>query len=272
MRISRAGVTDMLELYHWEPNGSWLKPLIALHEKGLAFRSRYVDVLALEQYQPGFLAASRETELNQEGEGPVLVHDGRQITESLFMIEYLEDAFPDVPLRPGDPLSHARILAWARFINEVFMPAVNTLGCHLYLAPQFKGRDVTALEPMLARIPMKHVQDGWRLAFTDAYSADLLQDSERKVKLSVQRIEDALRQSPWLVGSSYSLADIDAFSISHALTTLTPGVVNKSATPRTIDWLDRIRARPAVRAALDTSRTGKPERAFAPGLEHSRWG
>jgi glutathione S-transferase len=262
----------MLELYHWEPNGSYLKPLIALHEKGLSFRSRYIEVLSFEQYQPGFLTATRETGLNLEGEGPVLVHDGRQITESLFMIEYLEDAFPEGSLRPADPISQTRILAWARFINEVFMPGVNTLGCHLYLAPQFKGRDVSTLEPLLARIPMTHLQEGWRLAFTDGYSDDLLQDSERKVKLSVQRIEDALAQSAWLVGSSYSLADIDAFAICNALTTLTPGIVNKSATPRTVDWLERIRARPAVRAALGASRTGKPERAFAPGPEHSRWG
>jgi glutathione S-transferase len=262
----------MLELYHWEPNGSYLKPLIALHEKELSFRGRYVDVLAFEQYQPEFLPATRETELNPEGEGPVLVHDGRQLTESLFMIEYLEDAFPEKPLRPSDAISQARILAWARFINEVFMPGANTLGCHLCLAPQFKGRDVAALEPLLARIPMKHVEEGWRLALTDGYSADLLQDSERKVKLSVQRIEDALAQSAWLVGSTYSLADIDAFAICNALTTLTPGIVNGSATPRTVDWLNRIRARPAVRTALSTTRTGNPERAFAPGPEHSRWG
>src|SRR5262245_5307211 len=115
----------MIELYHWEPNGSWLKPLIALHEKGLEFRSHYIDVLNFEQYRPGFLQPSQETRLNLEGEGPILVHEGRQITESLFMLEYLEDAFPTaVSLRPSEPLLHARILAWARFINEVFMPAV----------------------------------------------------------------------------------------------------------------------------------------------------
>src|SRR5262249_47287867 len=121
-------------------------------------------------------------------------------------------------------------------------------------------------------IPMQHLQEGWRLALTDGYSADLLQDSERKVKLSVQRIEDALTQSAWLVGSSYSLAGIDAVAICNALTPLTPGILNEAATPRTVVWLDRTRARPAVRSALNTSRTGNPERAFAPGAEHSRWG
>jgi GSH-dependent disulfide-bond oxidoreductase len=262
----------MLELYHWEPNGAFLKPLIALHEKGLAFGSRYVDVLSFERYRPGFLEASRETQLNPEGEGPVLVHDGKQITESLFILEYLEDAFPATPLRPADALSHARILAWARFINEVFMPAVSTLGCHTYLAPQFKGRDIKAFESSIARIPMQHVQEGWRAALTDDYSPELLEDSHRKVSLSVRRIEDALVSADWLVGSSYSLADIDAFSICHSLTELTPGIVNDVAMPRLMSWLTRIRSRPAVRAALALSRTGKPEQAFVPGPEHSRWG
>jgi glutathione S-transferase len=68
------------------------------------------------------------------------------------------------------------------------------------------------------------------------------------------------------------LADIDAFAICNALPTLTPQLVNASATPRLSQWLARIRERPAVRAALGTSRTGRPEQAFAPGPEHSRWG
>lgn len=262
----------MLELYHWEPNGSALKALIALHEKGLPFHSRYVDVLTFEQYQPGFLGASRETQLNLEGEGPILIHDGRQITESLFMMEYLEDTFPEKPLRPADADRHARILAWARFINEVFMPGAGTLGCHVYLAPQFRGDDVTSFEAILARIPMRYLADAWRLALTDGYSSDLLEDSKRKVSLAVRRIEEALARDSWLVGPTYSLADIDAFAICNSLPKLTPDLVNGAATPRLLDWLTRIRLRPAVQAALGMSRTGKPEQAFAPGPEHSRWG
>jgi glutathione S-transferase len=111
-----------------------------LHEKQLEFRSHYVDVLSLVQHRPDFLQAARETRLPLEGEGPILVHDGRQITESLFILEYLEDAFPQRSLRPAEPILQARILAWARFINEVFMPAVSTLGCRAYLAPQLKGQ------------------------------------------------------------------------------------------------------------------------------------
>ena len=261
----------MLELVHWEPNGSWLKPLIALHEKGLDFRSRFIDVLSLEHYRPGLLQPSRETRLNLEGEGPILFHDGCQITESHFITEYLEEAFPESPLRPAEPIAHARILASARFINEVFMPAVNTLGCHVYLAPRLKGRDAV-LEPLVAQIPMQYLQEGWRRALTDSYSDELIEDSQRKVALGVRRFEEALSLSRWLVGSAYSLADIDAFAICNSLPGLTPALVNESTAPHVMEWLTRMRVRPAVRAALSVSRTGEPEKAFAPGPEHSRWG
>jgi GSH-dependent disulfide-bond oxidoreductase len=262
----------MLELYHWEPNGSWLKPLIALHEKQVEFRSRYVDVLAFEQYRSGFLKPSVETRLPLEGEGPILIHDGRQITESLFIIEYLEDAFPATSLRPAEPILHARILAWARFINEGLMAAVSTLGCRAYLAPKLKDFDRATLAPLLERVPMKYLREEWQSAFDNTYAEDLIEDSRRKVALGVRRLEDALSGAQWLVGSTYTLADIDAFSICNSLPTLTPEVVSASATPKLLQWLARVRERPAVRAALAMSRTGKPEQAFAPGPEHSRWG
>jgi GSH-dependent disulfide-bond oxidoreductase len=261
----------MLELYHWEPNGSWLKPLIALYEKQLEFHSRYVDVLSFEQYRPELLKPSPETQVRLEGEGPILVHDGRQIAESLFIIEYLEDAFPALPLRPAEPILQARILAWGRFINEVLMPAVSTLGCRAYLAQQLKGQGAEALA-LVARIPVDFLREAWRSALSGDYSEDLIEDSRRKLALGVRRIEDGLAAAPWLVGAAYTLADIDAFAICNSLPTLTPELVNASATPRLTQWLARIRERPAVRAALGTSRTGRPEQAFAPGPEHSRWG
>ena len=71
---------------------------------------------------------------------------------------------------------------------------------------------------------MKFLQEGWRLALRDGYPPELLEDSKRKVALAAQRIEAALARSPWLVGQSYSIADIDAFAICNSLPTLTPSL------------------------------------------------
>ena len=48
--------------------------------------------------------------------------------------------------------------------------------------------------------------------------------------------------------------------------------VNERATPRIVEYLQRVGARAAVKAALGYSRTGKPQEAFVPGTEPSRWG
>jgi len=252
----------MLELYHWEPNGSALKTLICLHEKGLDYTSHYVDLLAFEQYAPAFL------ELNPEGLVPVLRHGGKVLTESQFINEYLDEVFPETALRPIGAAELWRMRVWGKFTGEVVAPAVSTLGCHAWLSPVLQGRDIT---PVLERMPLPERRAGWRMAAEDDYGV-LLEDSRRMVGDAARQMENRLQDHGWLAGESYSLADIELFAWFHALEELAPDVVNGGQTPRLLDWLNRIRSRAAVAAALATGRAGAPDHAFAPGPEHSRWG
>lgn len=258
----------MLELYHWAPNGPWLKPLVVLAEKGIACTLHPVDVLAFEQYGPTLPPPSLETRLNSEGEGPLLVHDGRQLTESFFVSEYLDGAFDGPALRPADPVAFNRMLAWARFTNEVFMPAANTLGCRRFLAPALAGRTPPA--GLLDRIALGFVRDGWRRAFAGDYPETLVEESRRKLRIAIDRLEASLDAGPWLLGETYSLADVDAFAIARSLPLLVPDMMRDR--PRLHEWLARVEARPAVAAALATGGWEAPETAFAPGPEHARWG
>ena len=262
----------MLELYHWEPNAFSLKALIALNEKKLDFTSHYVDWSGFEQFGPGGPKLNLEAEHNPEAEGPILVHDGAVISESFFMMEYLEDAFPQTPLKLGTPHGDWQVQVWGRFIGERAAPAVSTLGCHKYLVPILKEKRINSADQVLARMPTQERRVAWAEAIDDSYSDDVIADSQRKATLLVTRIEDALANADWLVENTYTLADIDAFSMANALPKLLPEAANAKAAPRFTDWLGRMRARPAVRAALATSRTGKPDEAFAPGPEHARWG
>lgn len=262
----------MLELYHWEPNTFSLKPLIALHEKGLEFASRYVDFLNFEQYALAPMKTAVEVQNNPEGEGPILVNRGVAMTESFFINIYLDEAFPERPLRPASAEGRWRVLMWGRFVNEVLAPAVSTLGCHKYLAPALKNRNRADVERAIARISVKESRDGWTAALDDSYSGELLDDSRRKIGIGIKKVEDALASAEWLAGKDFSLADIDVFALLHPVPGLAPDLLNARVAPRTWAWLGRIAQRASVKAALATAKTAKPHECFAPGPEHSRWG
>ncbi len=57
---------------------------------------------------------------------PTLVHDGVPITQSIAIIEYLEERFPQPPLLPRDALARARVRSLAQIIVSDAQPLQNT--------------------------------------------------------------------------------------------------------------------------------------------------
>jgi glutathione S-transferase len=260
----------MLELYHWEPNTFFLKPLIALKEKQAPFTSRYFDPTRFEQFAPAF-PRSTESGLHLEREGPVLIHDGTIISSSFFMLEYIADALPGIELYPGNAYEHYRARAWGQFLTLALGPGVCALGCARYLAPALKQRDPDQLKAQIASIEPLERRSAWGTV-VDGYTDAMLANVKHKLEFPIKRLETSLGTSAWLAGPAYSVADIEAFSMLNALPQLAPDLVSEQATPRLVDFINRMRERPAVRAALAMSRTGEPLQAFVPGAESSRWG
>jgi GSH-dependent disulfide-bond oxidoreductase len=263
-------VSAVLELYHWEPNTYFLKPLIALEENGVPFRSRWFDPTAFAQLEPGF-PADTESRLQLEREGPLLVHDGTLVSSSFFMLEYIAEAFPGAELQPGDAWQHYRARAWGQVLTAVGAD-VSTLGCVRYLRPLLQRYDRRRLQSHLERMEPLERRMAWTALLDGRYDEAAVSAIGQRLAFSLSRVEQTLAGSRWLAGPEYSLADIDAFALVSPLAGLAPAVVNASATPRIVEFLARMRERPAVQRALAYSRTGKPEEAFVPGAEPSRWG
>ena len=49
---------------------------------------------------------------------PVLVHHGKPICESMIIIEYLDDVWPQNPLLPTDPYQRAMARFWIKFAED----------------------------------------------------------------------------------------------------------------------------------------------------------
>jgi maleylacetoacetate isomerase len=80
---------------------------IALNLKGVDYESRPVNLLESEQRSDDY------RELNPQGLVPMLDIDGHRLTQSLAIIVYLDQAFPDPPLVPRDPADGAHVRAMA---------------------------------------------------------------------------------------------------------------------------------------------------------------
>ena len=261
----------MLELFHWEPNGFYLKPLIALEEKGATFTSRWFDPTTFEQTVDGF-PSSVESRLTLEREGPLLVADGEVISSTFFMLEYIAESVPGPALVPEAAYDRYRARAWGQFVGLSLGATTSALGCARHLAPELARGDPAALRARIERIEPLERRSAWLAVVDGTYDEAALATLRQRLSLPIERLESALAKGPWLAGPDYSIADIDAYALVDPLRNLAPEAVNEASTPRLMNWLGRIAARPAVRAARGRSRSGRPEQAFVPGVELARWG
>ncbi len=133
-----------------------------------AIYAKNLDI-AIVQAPADWARSAEYRALNPLGRVPVLVlDDGSTLAESGVIVEYLEDAFPGIPLRPAAPADRARV----RFITQVAELYVNGAMLPLFDLFDAKQRDEAAIAAQLARLDAalaqldRLLQPG-RLAFGD---------------------------------------------------------------------------------------------------------
>jgi glutathione S-transferase len=155
---------------------------------------------------------------------------------------------------PKDPVARARMRIWNKFVDEYFCPALSRIGWSV-LIPKIAARLKSGeLEEALKKVPLEEQRRKWRTAATESFTPEELSEARRQVGVSIERMETILRNSQWLAGDEYSLADVNTYSMAAGVPRLIPEAMSEDKTPRSVDWLRRMNARPAVQAALATSR------------------
>jgi maleylacetoacetate isomerase len=153
----------VLKLYSYWRSSAAYRVRIALHLKGLAFE--VVPVHLMRGGGEQFSAAYRA--LNPQSRVPTLEVDGRVITQSMSIMEWIEEMYPSGSrLLPADPFARARVRSLAQIIVADVQPLQNSSVVR-YLREQHQwseqgtgvwlkewiGRGLTALEERLQNEP-----------------------------------------------------------------------------------------------------------------------
>ena len=169
----------MYKLY-WAQMSGAIAPQALLEEIGADYEKIVIDMDKMEHRTPEFLA------VNPWAQIPALVlPDGTLMTESAAMVLHLADRHPEAKLAPpAGSAESARFLRWLLFMASTLY----VTDMRLYHAEQFTS-DSTGLDGVLA---------------------SALADMDRSFAV----LDEALNPGPYLLGETFSAADIYLWMLS----------------------------------------------------------
>lgn len=198
-----------LHLYHGAISNCSMRVRMTLIEKGLPWTSHHIDLKKKENITDEYFS------INPKGLVPVLVHDGVVHAESNEIIDYLDTAFPEPPLR--DPDSEGEMLGWLKLAGDIHLPAIKPYVYANMIAAKIKK---TAEEESkyaelqtnedLRKFHSKH-------AGAKAFGDDDIAKSESVLKDCFTKLNDTLADREWVMGGRVTLADISWIPVHFVL-------------------------------------------------------
>lgn len=207
----------MLEL-HFAPGACSFVPHVALEAAKARFEPKLVKLHKGEQNTPEYL------KLNPNGQVPVLVVDGKPLTQIVAISQYLDQAFPDAGLLPKDPWQRAEALSQLAWMNNTVHPTFT----HFFRPEKF--------------------------AASEAGRADIKQQAVTEFRRHLERIQEWTRKaSPYWHGERIGVHDAYAFVFLRwgGFVGVDPGSL-----PAYHAYIQRVMQHPAVAAVLARERIG----------------
>jgi len=202
------------------------KVRIALLEKGVPFEE-----------DDGVQTSQSEEHLANSpmGKVPYAVVNGTRLRESEVILEYLEEAYPEKPLLPRDPLQRARVRELVTFIE-------------LYL-----------------ELPVRRLYPG--AFFGGTNSEETKARAEKDIAKGVRALKAVARFEPYIAGKELTIADCAAFVHLPLVTLTTRTVYGRDyleGIPQVKPYLKMLGERPAF-AKVNAERKAAQETMFARG-------
>ena len=211
----------MLRLYHSALSPFCRKVRLCLAEKRLEAE------LVEEKY---WEKSSDFLRRNPAGKVPILRIEGKALTESTAICEYLEDLHPDpelIPKAPDERYEVRRLVGW---FDDKFHQEVTSKLLYERVIKKISGQGFP---------DSKNVKEG-----------------ARSIKFHISYMEWLLERRRWLAGEDMSLADFAAAAHFSALDYISDVDWTRSHVVK--DWYAKIKSRPAFRSILADQVSGFP--------------
>lgn len=244
----------MIELYQFWDSPCCMKVRMVLAEKQQDWELRPVTTYKFDHYQPDYQA------LNPHSLVPTLVHDGRSVIQSSNIAEYLDDVFPDPPLKPADPALRAQMREWMKEEEEFLFRLIVTLSFNTMMKMRAAAYGMDQLREWSLRHPDQSRAQDYLDRMSSPADMDAVAAAEKKFHWHMQRLDKQLGTSggPWICGDVFSLADICLAGIVDRIEYLDREHL-WDGLPAVVDWVEKIRQRPSYQTA-------------APVIEDRMWG
>ena len=170
--------------------------LLMLEEKRLTYDLHGLDLIGTKNLEAPYLR------LHPEGTIPALVHDGKAISNSNDILRYIEETFPNPSFSPEDPAQQAEM--W-RLVDEAATCHIKCVKAQFYAFGMGRPCSDAALERYRTVNPeLYEFHNAYRGGMTPAQKAEIHQRNATNLTM----LEDRLTQGAYLLGDSYSVADI----------------------------------------------------------------
>lgn len=221
----------MRRLYHIPISPFCRKIRLVLEEKSLEYE---LVVEKVWERRVNFL------KLNPASTVPVLIdEDGTSVADSMAIVEYLEDKYPEIPMLPGSPAERAearRLVAWidGKFHNEV---TVNLVYERVHR----------------------------RLSGGGGPNSVAIRAGLDNIKMHLDYIAHLADRRRWLAGDKLTVADLATAAHLSCLDYI--DVVPWERAPGAKEWYAKIKSRPAFRSLLADHVPGMPPPASYADLD-----
>jgi glutathione S-transferase len=200
-----------MKLYQSRHGVNPRRVIVYLAEKRIDVPRIEIDTVAREQKQPAFLA------LNPAGKIPVLeLDDGRALSESAAIVEYLEEIHPEPPMIGTDPVRRAKVRALERISADLIARSqIWLMHCCSYFAQRVdqKPEVAAAMKPLVDEL--------------------------------LNELEAHIGDAPFLAGEHVTIADCTLFALFQACRARL-GVPIGADQPRLDAWYARFAERPSA--------------------------